>query len=131
MHEFAICQALLQQLEELVARHGASGVRRLTVQVGPLSGVEPGLLASAFAVARRGGCARRAQLLIESLPLRVRCTSCQSEGQAAHDRLSCGVCGSPRTQLLSGDELLLRRVELSMTSKSKESSPCATPVAAP
>lgn len=114
MHEFAICQALLQQLEELVARHGARSVQRLMVQVGPLSGVEPALLSAAFEVARCGGCAQNAELVLESLPLRVRCTVCGTEAQATHDRLSCRACGSSRTQLLSGDELLLRHVEMSM-----------------
>lgn len=120
MHEFSICQALLQQLEELVARHGAQGVRRVTVQVGPLSGVEPDLLSVAFAVARLRSCAESAELVLESLPLRIRCLDCAEQAEAAQDRLCCPACGSPRTQLVSGDELLLRQVELSIAPESSD-----------
>jgi hydrogenase nickel incorporation protein HypA/HybF len=140
MHEFSICQALLQQLEELAACHGAHSVRRVTVQVGPLSGIEPSLLSAAFAVARHGGCAQDAELTLESLPLRIRCASCATEAEAAHDQLCCPACGSCCTQLLSGDELLLRRVELvtapepateSLTQPEESSAPCARTVAVP
>jgi len=127
MHELAICQALLRQLEELVTRHGASGVRSVTVQIGVLSGVEPSLLATAFCVARAGGCARRAELIVEALPARIRCRACGAEAPAAPERLCCSMCGAGDTQLLSGDELLLRQVELSV----REAVPtCAIPAAA-
>lgn len=117
MHEFSICQALLEQLEELVARHRAVSVARLTVQVGPLSGVEPSLLSAAFAVARRGSCARDAELILETLPLRIRCRACALEADATPDHLACVACGSARTELVSGDALLLRRVELTTPSE--------------
>jgi Zn finger protein HypA/HybF involved in hydrogenase expression len=41
--------------------HGASAVERITIEVGPLCGVEPELLASAFAILREGGCAAQAR----------------------------------------------------------------------
>lgn len=112
MHEFSICAALLQQLEELTVRHRAASVRRVTVQVGALSGVEPSLLRAAFAVARRGSCAQEAELTLETLPLRIRCGACAVEAEATPDYLACRVCGSIRTELVSGDALLLRTVEL-------------------
>lgn len=122
MHEFSICQALLQQLEELVVRHRALAVTCLTVQIGPLSGVEPSLLDAAFAVARRGSCAQDAELIFESLPLRIRCSDCGREADAVPDKLACGACGSIRTELVSGDTLLLRRVEL-LTETAEASAP--------
>ena len=48
MHELAVCQALLERVEAMAAARGARAVKRVTVRVGPLSGVEPQLLASAF-----------------------------------------------------------------------------------
>lgn len=112
MHEFSICRALLQQLEELVSRHGASSVQRVIVQLGPLSGVEPQLLSAAFVVARRDGCAQDAELVVELLPVRIRCMTCAVEAEATLDQLACAACGSSRTELTSGDELRLRCVEL-------------------
>lgn len=112
MHELSVCQALLTQVEQIARTHDAQGVQRIVLAVGPLSGVEPALLASAFALARGGGCAAQAALEFETMPLRVRCTVCGAETGCAANRLLCGACGSYRTELVSGDELRLLRVEL-------------------
>ena len=125
MHELAVCQSLLRQLQALAASHAACAVRRVTVQVGTLSGVEPQLLASAFAIARAGSCAEHAELIVETLPVRIGCRRCGAEQHTRPGRLQCGSCGATDTRLLSGDELLLRQVELLF----EEVPACATPAA--
>jgi hydrogenase nickel incorporation protein HypA/HybF len=112
MHELAVCQALLDQVTDVARAHGAAGVQRIAVQVGPLSGVLPELLAQAFSVARAGTAAAGAVLEIEDVPVRVRCERCGAETTAAVNRLLCGACGDYHTRVVSGDELLLARVEL-------------------
>jgi hydrogenase nickel incorporation protein HypA/HybF len=111
MHELAVCQALLSQVEALAHDCRASRVQRIRLQIGPLSGVEPDLLMQAFALARAGSCAGDAELDIERLPVRVRCRACGAESQTSPNRLLCHACGSCDTRLLGGDELLLRAVE--------------------
>jgi len=113
MHELSVCQALLAQVKEIARAHGASGVRQIIVAVGPLSGIEPALLAGAFQLARAGSCAAGAQLRFEPAPVRVRCAECDAESACEVNRLLCGACGGYRTRVVSGDELLLLRVELS------------------
>lgn len=92
--------------------HGATGVERILLQVGPLSGVEPALLQHAFPLAAAGTVAQDAELVIEPAPIRVHCSDCGAESQAAPNRLLCAACGGFRTRLVSGDELLLARLEL-------------------
>ena len=48
----------------------------------------------------------------QDLPVRVRCEQCGAETDALPNRLLCGACGDFRTQLLSGDEMLLASLEL-------------------
>lgn len=112
MHELSICSALLDQIEALARQNGASAVRRIEVEIGPLSGVEPHLLQQAFSVARAGTCADTAELILERSEVRVRCESCGGESRAAVNRLLCGHCADWRTRVIAGDELMLRRVEL-------------------
>ncbi len=112
MHELSVCQALLSQVSNIAAEHGARQVTRIRLQIGPLAGVEPALLQQAFSIARCGGCAAQAELDIESMPIAIRCRDCATEAQAQPSRLCCPACGSIRTILLSGDEMLLRQVEL-------------------
>lgn len=54
MHEYSIIQALLDRVDEEVRRRGATAVHRLDVSLGELSGVDPGLLATAFETFRAG-----------------------------------------------------------------------------
>jgi len=113
MHELSICQALLSQVEAIAIREGADAVTRILLRIGPLAGVEPELLARAYEIARAGTLAAGAELVIEPQPLRIRCLTCGEESEATPDRLLCNACGDYRTQVVSGDELLLASVELS------------------
>lgn len=116
MHELSVCQGMLRQVAEIARQHAATGVTRIRLCLGPLSGVEPALLAQAFPLARAGTIAENAELIIESASVRVRCDSCGAETDAAPSRLLCGSCGDWHTRLISGDELLLTSVELTTDS---------------
>jgi hydrogenase nickel incorporation protein HypA/HybF len=112
MHEFAVCQELLNQVEQIVEEQQAQSVASITLRIGPLSGVEAHLLSQAFPLAAAGTVAEEAELLIEALPVRVVCQSCGAETEAQPNRLLCGNCGDYHTRLVSGDEMLLASLEL-------------------
>ncbi|MEJ2645013.1 MAG: hydrogenase maturation nickel metallochaperone HypA [Gammaproteobacteria bacterium] len=112
MHELSVCQSMLRQVTAIADEHQAYAVERVIVRLGPLSGVEPHLLQQAFPLASAGTVASDAELVIERLPVRVRCDTCAAETDALPNRLVCGACGDFHTRLLSGDELVLASVEL-------------------
>ncbi len=112
MHELSVCQALLAQVVEIAANRGADAVERIVIDVGPLSGVEPALLARAFTALCAGSCAAHAVLSIESPEVVISCMACGVQSQTAPNRLVCTGCGGYRTRIVTGDELRLRRVEL-------------------
>jgi hydrogenase nickel incorporation protein HypA/HybF len=110
LHELAICQALAARLEALECPRGTV-VSRVRISVGALSGVDPALLAHAYPFACAGGVAEGSRLDIEQPPVRVRCRGCGSESAVPPNRLLCGACGDWRTELVSGNELLLLAVD--------------------
>ena len=112
VHELAIFQALMEQVERIAQEERADQVLSIHLAIGPLSGVESRLLEQAFSVARAGSIAASAELVIESMPVQVRCKQCDQLTKALPGRLVCGACGDWRTRLISGDELELRHVEL-------------------
>ena len=114
MHELAICQGLLRQVEQLVATHGAQSAERIVLQVGGLSGVEPPLLQRAFENARAGTVAEAAELEIRTGPVVVRCRECGGHSAVPPNRLLCSYCGEWRVQVEEGEELLLLSVDLEL-----------------
>jgi hydrogenase nickel incorporation protein HypA/HybF len=112
MHELSVCQALIRQAEAVAVAHHAARVTCITLRLGPLAGVDAQLLARAFPAARLGTRLGQADLVVEHAPLRVRCDACGHEDTATPNHLACRQCRSTRTQLLSGDELLLVSVDL-------------------
>ena len=117
MHELAICQALMNQVETIAVERNASSVVSIVIGMGPLSGVEAQLLMHAYPVASAGTVAEGAELVIEDLPVRIKCTQCGHESDALPNKLVCKQCGDWRTSLISGDELVLMRVEIERSEK--------------
>lgn len=128
MHELAVCQSLLREVERAAQAHGSSEVATVEIAIGPLSGVEPALLARAFEFARLGTLAARAALAIEATPVSVWCGRCEHASTVAANALLCARCGGWQVQLRSGDELLLKRVQL-MPAAPQEREPCANSAA--
>jgi hydrogenase nickel incorporation protein HypA/HybF len=114
MHELSVCLALLEQVQTIARAHKATGVERILLRIGPLSGIEAPLLQNAYALAAAGTIAERAELDIEAMAVRVRCAECGSETAAEPNRLVCGRCGGFRTRVTSGDEMLLAKLELTV-----------------
>lgn len=114
MHELSVAQALVEQVEDLARRHGATRVHLIRVRVGPLAGVVAEMLATAFPLAAAGTLAEPARLDLVESAIRVRCLSCHAESEAQPNRLVCGACGDWRTEVVSGDELILETVELDL-----------------
>ncbi len=112
MHELSVCLSLLQQVETIALERNAVKVTAISLSIGPLSGVEPELLRNAYPLAVAGTVAEEAELIMEIADVVVRCSQCENETTVMPNKLLCGTCGDFRTQLVSGDELTLMRVEL-------------------
>ncbi len=123
MHEYSICIALLEQVEQIAYQHHAEQVDKIILKIGPLSGVEAELLQHAWPLAAAATISEQAELVIESAPVVVRCTQCNTESEVPPNRLLCTACGDFRTRLVSGDEMLLASIEL----LKKEQQPCVSP----
>jgi len=112
MHEMSLVKSLIAQVDKLVASNGGGTLRRVRVQVGPLSGVEPALMKSAWeqwcaAAGRRG-----ATLEIEQVPLVARCRTCNRAFHPVRFRFRCPACGGTQTETVSGDGVILHSIAL-------------------
>ena len=112
MHELSVCQAIIAEVEAIASHNRARRVCDVYLSVGPLSGVETELLRNAFPFAAANTVAAEAMLHVVTTPVRVRCSLCDAESEVPANQLCCAECSSWKTRLVSGDELLLDRVEM-------------------
>lgn len=108
MHELGITRNIVAIVEE--AAKGRR-VRRVTLEVGELSGVMSEAIAFCFDVVTAGTALEGAKLEICEIEGRARCESCGAEFATATLFALCP-CGSHRLTRLSGEELNVRSIEL-------------------
>lgn len=106
MHELSIALSLLDLAAEEAASRGGARVIAVHLKLGPLAGVVPDALRSAYDLAREGHSLAGAELVIEEVPVAVYCPACAVERPIlSFPELCCPDCGGPTPQVLRGREL--------------------------
>ncbi|HEV8245612.1 MAG TPA: hydrogenase maturation nickel metallochaperone HypA [Polyangiaceae bacterium] len=108
MHEMALTQDLLELVSE---RFADRRVTRVILEVGKLAAVVPDAFRFCFELCAAGTVAEGAALEIVETPGSARCRGCESTVALETFFASC-VCGSSDLELLTGDELRLKAVEV-------------------
>ena len=108
MHELGIVRNIVAIVGE--AAKGRP-VRRVTLEVGKLSGVMSEAIAFCFDVASEGTALEGASLEILEIEGRARCGSCGAEFAMPTLFTPCP-CGSRRFERLQGEELKIKSMEL-------------------
>jgi hydrogenase nickel incorporation protein HypA/HybF len=112
MHEAAICMSLLDLIGEQARREKFARVRRVVIEVGAMSHVEPGALAFAFSAASPGGVCDGAVLEIKQVPAQAYCMRCEGIVAISDPGEACPNCGGGQVMSQGGDELKLKELEV-------------------
>lgn len=112
MHEAAICLSLLDLIADQARREGFARVRRVVVEVGATSHVEPDALAFAFEASSPGGLCDGAKLEICRVPATAYCMSCETTVTVPLHGSPCPTCGGGQLIPQGGDELKLKELEV-------------------
>ncbi|MBP2228512.1 hydrogenase maturation nickel metallochaperone HypA [Azospirillum agricola] len=112
MHEMALCESLLQAMEEAGRSNGFTRVRRVRLAIGRFAGVEPEALRFGFDVVTRGTLAEGAELVILDVPGQGWCFDCSETVPLEHRLASCPRCGGDRLQPNGGTEMTIKDLEV-------------------
>jgi hydrogenase nickel incorporation protein HypA/HybF len=108
VHEYSIVQALYDSVAAQAAQRHAVAVHGVQVRIGELSGVDVGLLQTAWKTFRVHTICDQAPMAVNVVPAQWACASCG--GEAARGAvLRCGACGGP-VRLTQGDDIVLERI---------------------
>ncbi|MBV9649264.1 MAG: hydrogenase maturation nickel metallochaperone HypA [Pseudonocardiales bacterium] len=108
MHEMAITQSVVHAVCD---RMGDAQIRRICLEIGTLSGVVADSVRFCFDLITEGTPLEGASLEIIQPTGRARCRDCGAEF-ALNDLLVLCECGSANRELLAGEELKIREVEV-------------------
>ena len=113
MHELSIALGIIDVASEELERLGGARVLAIHLELGPLCGVVESALRSAFELAREGSPFEASRLVIEPVPIAVRCPSCDADHPALSIQdLRCAACGDPAPRVIRGRELEIVALEI-------------------
>ncbi|MFH1220950.1 MAG: hydrogenase maturation nickel metallochaperone HypA [Candidatus Eisenbacteria bacterium] len=112
MHELSIATRIVDIVTRVMEENSAREVGAVTVEIGPLSGVDRSSLEFCFTALAKGTKLEKAHLKIEEISPRAKCRKCASEYEVSLDDFRCKACGSSNFEVLSGTDITVREVEV-------------------
>lgn len=108
MHEMSLAEGILQIVENAAAKQGFRQVKEIRLEIGALSGVEPGALTFSLEVVLRNSVAEGARVEMETLPGQGWCMDCGEMVpiNALYD--ACPRCGGYQVQATGGTEMRVK-----------------------
>lgn len=111
MHEAAITQALMDQVQSLIPAGGR--LQRVRVEVGAMEHLDSEVMRAMWVAMIDESPLVGAELDIERIAVRVRCRHCGVEHSPSDPAvLICPSCGLVRPEMLAGAGILLRSLEV-------------------
>jgi hydrogenase nickel incorporation protein HypA/HybF len=112
MHELSVALSIVEVVEEEAQRHPGR-VQAIHLRLGPLAGVVKEALLSAFELACERTTLEGVRLVVEDMPIVVNCPVCQgSQTVTSLQWMCCSKCGTPVTEIVTGQELEVRALEM-------------------
>jgi hydrogenase nickel incorporation protein HypA/HybF len=109
MHEYGLCEPIVQAVER---RAAGRPVARVRVRVGALHRVAGPAMDQAFTLAAEGTVADGADIDLVIVPVVVSCAACGLSGTSDDPLSLCPVCGAADIELSGGDDLILESIQL-------------------
>ena len=104
MHEYSIVQSLYDSVMTHAAARGIGTVQQVRVRIGELSGVDVGLLDTAWRTFRVRTPCEAAEMLVDVVPARWECPACHTRPARSTGAPSCfpkGEAATPAAHMIT------------------------------
>ena len=108
----ALCEGVLQILEDNALKQGYQKVTTVWLEIGELSGVEVEAMRFGFDAVTRGPLADNAKLEIIRVPGQAWCMQCAKEVMVKQLFDACPDCGGYQLQVTGGEEMKIKELEV-------------------
>lgn len=110
MHEFSMAQNVLEIVEENVAKHHATIVNELTLDIGSMAGIEIEALKTAMEVVQQDTILQNAVIHYHIIKAIAICKSCKSNFEPFEIFDACPNCKQFGIEIISGKELVVKSI---------------------
>ena len=112
MHELGVVFHCIKQVNEIAEENNVKKVNSVTVEIGEVSTVIPSYFEHCWNWAvKKETVLKDAKLYIEKIEAVTHCEGCGNDyPTVAHGKI-CPNCGSEKTYLLTGNEILIKQIE--------------------
>ncbi len=112
MHEMSLCESLIQIIEQQAQVQHYSKVKKVWLEVGGLSGIEPEAMRFSFDVVTRDTLADGAELKMISIPGQAWCMHCCKNVTIQQRYDECPDCGGYQLQVNDGEQMRIKELEV-------------------
>ena len=112
MHELGIVFHIIRTVEDVAKLNDVSRIRRVTLQLGEVSGVVESYLQDCWKwAAAKSEILPGAVLAVETIPAVTLCEDCEQQYPTVRYGRICPHCRSEHTHLVQGNEMMIKEVE--------------------
>lgn len=112
MHEMSIVTGILNIVEDQALAAGAKVINSIEMEIGEMAGVEIDSLEFCFEVARKGGMAAEAELIIHEISAVGHCSECKKDVPVSYPVAICATCGQAVFEVTQGKELRVKSINV-------------------
>lgn len=113
MHELGVVFHCIKEVNEIAAENDVTQVRSVTVQLGEVSTVIPYLFEDCWNWAvKKETVLKDAIIHIETIDAVTHCEDCLKDYPTVQYGRTCPNCGSEHTFLLTGNEVMIKEIEV-------------------
>lgn len=108
MHEISLLENVKEILQDHAKSQNFNRVKKITLEIGELSCVEPDALRFGFDVVMKDTLAENAELIITKLEGLGICDKCKEQVSLATLYDPCTLCGNPFVTVIQGSEMKIK-----------------------
>jgi hydrogenase nickel incorporation protein HypA/HybF len=112
MHEMSIALSIIDIVNDKLVENERSRLKKIVVDIGELVAVVPDSLQFCYETIVNNTEYHNATLNINTIPLKIKCSNCNIESGIEKFAFLCPKCESTRIQVISGEELNIRYLEV-------------------
>ncbi len=119
MHELSMAQAIVDTVMDAAEKNNAQDVLEVTIEIGQLTMLNSEQLKFLLDVIIEGTLLENSEILIEEIPVEIKCQSCDFKGDANTEgsdhyltMVLCPECGGRNVEITKGRECNVKNIRI-------------------